>query len=76
MSEVRLRDAGKRGWVFWVSAVPACVVILYLGFAAAVIIDELVLGTFWFSDHIPEALEPVVQTIYRPLSWLVEQMDV
>ena len=63
-----------KGTLWWASMVLAGVLVLYVGIFLFVVLDELVLETFWISDVMPDAVEEVFSTIYAPLIWLVEEL--
>ena len=44
---------------------------IYVGLFAAVLVDEMVLDTFWICRHIPDSWEELLRLIYAPLNWLL-----
>ena len=48
--------------------------ILYFGFFAAILVDELVLGTGYIGRNLPREAKDVAEFVYGPLFMLVEGM--
>ena len=49
-------------------------VLIYFVPIIAILVDELVFGTFYFSQNSPEWVEDVVRTIYWPMIVIVRQL--
>lgn len=48
---------------------------LYFGLFAAILVDELVLETFWFMGNLPDPALDFLGVIYAPFIWLMEQFE-
>jgi hypothetical protein len=49
---------------------------LYFGFFAAILVDELVLGTSYIGQNLPKDVKEVAEFLYAPLFLLVEAMGI
>ncbi len=68
-------ESGRGGFssaAWWLLAVPAA----YFGLLTAILIDEVVLKTFWFSKTMPGWVQRPIIFIYTPLIWLLEALGI
>ncbi|HEV7282201.1 MAG TPA: hypothetical protein VGN57_18505 [Pirellulaceae bacterium] len=49
--------------------------VLYFGFFAVVVLEEIFIGSGWFQQNLPEPVGRFLQMIYTPLFWLIDQFD-
>ncbi|HEV7282202.1 MAG TPA: hypothetical protein VGN57_18510 [Pirellulaceae bacterium] len=68
-------DAGSLAGCVIVSIVILLPALLYFGFFAVVLLDELVFEANWFVNDLPEPALEVLRVIYAPLIWLVIQFQ-
>lgn len=59
------------GWLMPVAVFLA----LYVGFFAAVLVDEAILGTNWFSRNLGDTGEKIFQILYAPFIELVRLLN-
>ena len=67
-------DTSAKGRSIGVSLISlfALVLVVYLGFFGAILLDDLVLGTSFLSRSLPQPCVEVLKVIYAPLIWFVK----
>jgi hypothetical protein len=71
------RSAGKNhatGCLF-VAVLLILPTVLYFGFFAVVVLEEMFVGSGWFRENLPKPAGRFLQTMYTPLFWLMDQVD-
>jgi hypothetical protein len=49
--------------------------VLYFGFFAVFVLEEMFVGPGWFRENLPESAGRFLQAIYTPLFRLIDQFD-
>ena len=49
--------------------------VLYFGFFAVIVLEEMFVGSGWFRENLPNPAGRFLHTIYSPLFWLMDQVD-
>lgn len=62
------KDQGQVGSLYYLLGAVALVAVLYFGLFGAILLDEAVFKTFFFSRHSPDWLSDFIKFIYRPLT--------
>lgn len=68
-------DAGSLAGCLIVAILFLLPATLYFGLFAVIVIAEVVFGTIWITDNLPDSVLEVLRVIYAPLVWLIDQFD-